>query len=257
MWELIFSNFQVFLLVLMRITGMIVFNPILGRRNYPPQLKAGLAFFISIIVINVIPHIELKFAGVEDFMFAGLKELFIGYAVNFLFQLYISVIIVSSELIDFQLGFGMSKIYDPKSNVHMPVTGGLLNAMYVLIFFSSNGHLTFMRIIASSFDIFPVGTQLFNPEFGRFLVDLFGNMLVLAIKLALPVIAVEVIAEIGMGVLMKTVPQINIFVVGLQLRVLIGLVLVAVLLLGAAEFFDDMTVQMFRNINNTLKLAAS
>ena len=65
------------------------------------------------------------------------------------------------------------------------------------------------------------------------------------------------IAEIRMGVLMKTVPQINIFVVGLQLRVLIGLVLVAVLLLGAAEFFDDMTVQMFRNINNTLKLAAS
>jgi flagellar biosynthetic protein FliR len=255
MWDLIFSNYLIFLLVFIRLTGMIVLNPILGRRNVPAQLKVGLAFFISIIVINVIPYKELKFAGIEGFIFAGLKEFSIGFAINFLFQLYLSVIIISSELIDFQLGFGMSKIYDPQSNVHMPITGSLLNAMYILIFFSSNSHLTFAKIMVLSFNIVPVGTELFNPEFSKFLVDLFGNILVLAVKLSLPVIAVEVISEIGLGILMKTVPQINVFVVGLQLRLLIGLIMVAILLGGAAGFIDNMTEEMFRNINRSLKLA--
>ncbi|HHV50840.1 MAG TPA: flagellar biosynthetic protein FliR [Candidatus Avimonas sp.] len=256
MWELVFSNYQIFLLVLMRMTGMIVLNPIFGRKNLPAQAKVGLALFISIIVINVIPYRELKFPNIESFMLAGLKEILVGYAVNFLFQLYISVIVVGSELIDFELGFGMSKIYDPQSSIHMPLTGSLLNAMYLLLFFSSNSHLTFMKIMVLSFEVVPLGTELFNPEFSKYLVDLFGNMLVLAVKLALPVVAVEVISEIGMGVLMKTVPQINVFVVGIQLRLLVGLILVAILLGGAAGLFDDMTTQMFRNINNALKLAA-
>ena len=65
MWELVFSNYQIFLLVLMRMTGMIVLNPIFGRKNLPAQAKVGLALFISIIVINVIPYRELKFPNIS------------------------------------------------------------------------------------------------------------------------------------------------------------------------------------------------
>ncbi|HBT65001.1 MAG TPA: hypothetical protein DEB10_10125 [Ruminococcaceae bacterium] len=93
MWKLVFTNYLLFLLVFTRMTGMILFNPILGRRQIPNQLKIGLAFFLTVIVTNVIPYRQLQFAGVIDFIFAATKELLVGFAVGFVFQMYLSVIL--------------------------------------------------------------------------------------------------------------------------------------------------------------------
>ena len=220
----------------------------------PTQIKIGLAFFITVIVTNVIPYKVLRFAGIADFMFAALKELLIGFAVGFIFQMFMSVILTAGEMIDLQIGVGMSKVYDPQSNVSMPVSGSIFNLLFILIFFSSNGHLTFVRIMALSFEVVPAGTQLFNPDFSRYIVELFGSILVLAVKLAFPVIAIELITEAGLGVLMRAVPQINVFVAGLQLKILIGLVVIILMLPGAAGLFDNIINSMFESINRALNL---
>ncbi len=254
MWELVFSNYLLFLMVLTRMMGMVLFNPVFARRQVPTQIKIGLAFFITVIVTNVIPYKVLRFAGIADFMFAALKELLIGFAVGFIFQMFMSVILTAGEMIDLQIGVGMSKVYDPQSNVSMPVSGSIFNLLFILIFFSSNGHLTFVRIMALSFEVVPAGTQLFNPDFSRYIVELFGSILVLAVQLAFPVIAIELITEAGLGVLMRAVPQINVFVAGLQLKILIGLVVIILMLPGAAGLFDNIINSMFESINRALNL---
>ncbi|HBT65000.1 MAG TPA: type III secretion protein, partial [Ruminococcaceae bacterium] len=144
--------------------------------------------------------------------------------------------------------------YDPQSNVSMPISGSIFNLLFILMFFCSNSHLTFIKIMTLSFEMLPVGAELFNADFSKYIVDLFGSILVLAVKLALPVIAIEMITEIGLGVLMRTVPQINIFVVGLQLKLTIGLIIIVLILPGAANLLDHMTTAMFQNINKLLHL---
>ena len=165
-------------------------QPTPRQAELPAAAQSGLAFFISIIVINVIPHIELKFAGVEDFMFARLERA----VYRLRSQFSVPIVYIGNYRIfridRFSAWFWNVQNLRPEKQCSHAGYRRSVKRDVPADFFSSNGHLTFMRIIASSFDIFPVGTQLFNPEFGRFLVDLFGNILVLAIKLALPVIAV-------------------------------------------------------------------
>ncbi|OJU14284.1 MAG: flagellar biosynthetic protein FliR [Clostridiales bacterium 43-6] len=254
MWDYIFTNYLFFLMVFTRMSGMILFNPALGRKNVPAQLKIGLAFFISMIVTSTIGDKTIYFRGIPDFVFACFKELLIGFVVSFLFQMFLSSLLIAGELIDLQLGTGMSKVYDPSSNVSMPISGSVFNFMYMLLFFAGNGHLTFIKIMSLSFQILPAGTQLINFEVGSFVVGLFGNILILAVKLALPVIAIEFITEIGLGVLMRSVPQINVFAVGLQVKLLIGLVVIILILPGIAGLFDNMTNSMFEQIEKSLRI---
>ncbi len=254
MWELLFSNYWYFLLVFARMSGMIFFNPIFGRKNLPIQVKVGLAFSISLLMAGTLSYRDLSFRGLPDFIFICFKELLIGFIIGFLFQMLMSAILVAGEVMDMQLGVGMSKLYDPHSNISIPVSGSILNLLYMLFFFAGNSHLTYLKIMILSFDIFPVGNQWINPQVGGHVIRLFGSILVLAIKLSLPVIALETITEIGMGVLMRMVPQINVFVVGLQLRLLVGILMIALILPNAAAALDSATEVMFEQMINGLRI---
>jgi flagellar biosynthetic protein FliR len=127
----------------------------------------------------------------------------------------------------------------------------------IVIFFVSNAHLTFFKIIIYSFDILPLGTALINPNCGAYAVMLFSNILVLSLKFALPVVAIELVTEFGLGMLMRTVPQINIFVVGLQLKLLVGLVLIVLVFPQMFMFLDNTTDLMLKNVYEGLRHAAT
>lgn len=257
MWELLFDNYLYFLLVFVRMMGMFFFNPVFGRKNVPVQVKVGLSFFITLIMTGTLSYRDVSFRGLPDFMFVCFKELLIGFAIGFLFQMLISAILVAGEVIDMQIGIGMSKLYDPHSNISIPISGSIMNLMFILFFFAGNSHLTYIKIMVLSFDIFPVGTHLLNLQVGGHIIWLFGSILVLAIKLTLPVIAMEMITEIGLGVLMRMVPQINVFVVGLQLRLLVGILMIALILPNAAAALDSATNVMFEQMVNSLHMMAN
>ena len=256
MWDLIFNNYLFFLLVITRITAMILFNPIFGRRNIPTLARMGLILFLSIIIMYSIDIKDIQIVGLLDFIFIALKELIIGFSIGFLIQLALSTIMMTGDISDMQIGVAMSKLYDPHSNISMSITGSIYFIIFTLIFFLSNAHLNFIKIINLSFDIVPVGFEIIDFNFAGYIVDLFGSILVIAIKLSLPVFAVEFIGEIGMGILMRTVPQINVFVVGLQLKLLIGLVMIALILPVSANIFDNLIASMFDRMHDVLGIIA-
>jgi flagellar biosynthetic protein FliR len=256
MWDVIFNRYLLFLLVLVRMTGMVVFNPVYGRRNIPANLKVGFAFVLAMIVTSSLPDAALEFDGLPMFALACFKELLVGFLASFVFQLFLSSFQMAGEIIDLQLGVGMSKVYDPQSNVSMPLTGSIYNLIFMLMFFAGNGHLTMIKIIAISFQILPAGPQLINPAAGGFIIELFGNILILAIKIALPIVALEVIVEFGMGILMRTVPQINIFVAGLQIKLLIGIIIIVLLMPSISNLIDMTITTMLNNIVYGLKALA-
>lgn len=254
MWDMVFEKYNIFLMVFTRISAMILFNPALGKKNIPVAIKMGLSFLTAVIITGTLPDINLQFAGIPDLIIACLKELLIGFAVSFIIQMFLSTMLIAGEITDLQLGVGMSKIYDPQSNVSMPVSGSIYNLLFMLVFFAGNGHLTLIKIISLSFRILPPGPTILNFGFGDFIVQLFANILILAVKLSLPIVAIEIIAEIGTGVLMRAVPQINVFVLGLQLKLLIGIIMIIFILPNVAGMIDSMIGTMFTNIEKALSL---
>ena len=153
---------------------------------------------------------------------------------------------------DFQMGMSMSTVYDPQSNAQVPITGSLLQAFYVLLFFAVDGHLALMKILLTSAEIVPYGVILLTQGLASRMVELFSECVVLGIKFAFPVLAAEFLVEIGVGILNKIVPQINVFVINIQLKVIVGLGLLVLLISPIGEYLSNLVTVMVKAIQEIL-----
>lgn len=255
MLDAVYKDYLLFLLVFLRFTGAFFFNPLLARKGIPGQIKAGLSLLCALAVTGTLSgDTNVQISSLPVLAAAGVKELLIGFVTGFMLNLLLSVAMIAGELIDLQLGVSMSKIYDPQSNTTVPLTGTLLNLILTLMFFLSNGHLTLIRILTLTFRILPPGPALLGGQFTNYLVLLFGQMLIMGVKIALPVVAAELIAEFGMGALMRTAPQINVFSVGLQLRILLGLAVILPAIPLFARAMDSGITYLFEQMEHVFRL---
>lgn len=250
---------MLFFLIVMRMAGFVFLNPVLGRRNIPSIIKSGLALTLAIIV-----HSIVQMQGTEDFEVSSaliygvllLKEFAVGYALGFVMQLFDMVMSFAGTVIDFQLGISMAMVYDAQSGNQVALTGNILQLFYLLIFFAVDGHLALMKILVTSGDVIPYGAVAFSQSAAWMILEIFVQCVVLAIKLAFPLIAFEFVVQIGMGILMKINPQINLFVMSIQLRLLVGLALLVFLVSPIGSFMGDTVSTMMNTLEQVLRAAA-
>jgi flagellar biosynthetic protein FliR len=242
-------NFTLLLMIFMRMSGCVLFNPILGRKNLPAVIRVGLAAMLTVFTYPFVPHQSLQINSVLVMMVCCIKELLIGMAVGFILQLFQSVIIMGGEQMDMQIGVSMSKIYDPQSNVSMPLSASLLNAMLILIFFATNAHLTLIRVFIKLGEAVPYGDQMIPPGVFESLAGAFSQMLIYAVKLSLPIIAIEMVTQVGIGIIMREVPQIDIFTVEIQLKIIVGFFAIIILAAPFANFLEGLITLMFNAIS--------
>lgn len=247
-------NFTLLTMLFVRMSGCILFNPILGRKNIPTVARVAFSLMLTLFTYPFIPQQTLHISSPVVFVVCSVKELLIGFAVGVLIQMIMSVFIMAGEQMDMQIGISMSKVYDPQSNISMPLSASLINAMFLLIFFLSNAHLTLMEIFVKLGTAVPYGDSFASADIWSKLVSCFGLMLIYAAKLCLPIIAVEMIAQIGIGIMMKAVPQIDIFTIEIQLKIIIGFVAILVLVPPFASFIDSLIGVMFDNISGIYSL---
>ncbi|MEF9983560.1 MAG: flagellar biosynthetic protein FliR [Oscillospiraceae bacterium] len=252
--ENVFGNLTAFIFVLIRVTGFMMFNPILSRKNVPTIIRAGMIMILSVFFVsfNQLPIVEVR--GYFDFALIAAKELFVGYVAGFIVNIFLSVVVLGGEIIDYQLGLTMGKMYDPVNAAQLSITSALLNTMLIIFFFQSGSYLTLIKIFANSYEIIPIGFEIFSNDIVIHIVGLFSNMYVLAIKISIPVIAAHIITEMGVGILMKAVPQINVFVVNMQLKIAVGGIVFFVVLTPISRFLDGMLNMMMGSIQTALKL---
>lgn len=247
------GDFTYFLLILARMSGCVFFNQIFGRKNIPVLLKTSISLFLAVTVYSMLPPVGTMVIGsLIVYAFLIIKELFTGFLIGYIINLFFSTVVISGEILDMQIGMSMSKIYDPNSNVSMGVTGSFLNIILVLIFFISNGHLTLIKIFITSCKLIEIGKFSIPKELFYNMVQLFQQILVLSLKLSMPIMAVEIILEAGIGILMKAIPQIQVFSVNVQLKIIVGLLLIMVLVPTFSTFIDNTITLMFNTIENSL-----
>lgn len=242
------------LMIFMRMSGCIMFNPILGRRDIPNIFKIGLSLILSLFTYQIVPTKELQIPSFLTFFLFAARELFIGFIIGFVLQLFMSVIVMGGEIIDMQTGTAMSKVYDPSSNVSMPLSASLINAMFILIFFVSNAHITFIKIFVVLCKSLPYGSLYINPNIYKNIINLFELMLIYSVKLAMPMVAVQIISEVGVGLMMRAVPQIDIFTIQIQIKIFLGFIIIFILVPPLASFIEDLIGTMFSSISNIITL---
>ncbi len=238
-------EFITFTLVFMRVTGAIVFNPIFGRRNIPGTAKGGLIFVISLITIMMTDVEVITINSTMFFMVLLLKELAVGFLFGYVMQLFEMVVTYAGAFMDSQMGLAMANVYDPQSGTQMAITGTILQTFFLLLFFAVDGHLIILRMIITSGDLVPYGTLTLGPMALDTVLLIFVDCIVLMVRLAFPIVAFEFLVEAGMGILMRMIPQINLFVLSIQLRVVVGLFILYLLSSTIMDYVNSLIEQMY------------
>lgn len=251
------AELTLFLFIVARVSGFILFNPILGRTTIPASFRAGMVLVLSVFVASVSTQQVAVPVGTAEFMVLALLEVAVGFllgmAVNFFF--YIPQLAGSS--IDTQMGMTMNQIYDSGSQSTMSVTGTLINTLMTLLFFAGGGHHTLMRIMITSGEVVGFGGVSIGNDIPNLALELFIQCTILAVKLCMPILAAELIGQLGMGVLMKVIPQINVFSINIELKVIVGLALLLMLMLPISEFLLEAERMMLGSLHDMLQLMAS
>ena len=155
------------------------------------------------------------------------------------------------------MGLSMGATYDPATGIQVTASSTLLNVLMTMLFFMSNGHHTLIRIMVNSSRMVPFGQVTLAPEVAGVVVELFINCTVLGIKLCMPILAAELLGQVGMGILMKAIPQINVFAINIELKVIIGLSLLLALLTPFSEFLLGVENEMLYAIQRVLPAMAA
>ena len=246
------NQYMIFLFASCRVAGMIFFNPIFGRKSIPNVLKVGLTLVIALNAVYEIGNISVINYTTIELMLAMLKEFAVGLTIGFIMQLFLSVFHIGGELIDLQMGFSMASMYDPTSKANISLTGNIMTSMYILLFFISNSHLALMNIVIKSFQVVPIGLQPISTRLSVFFIELFACILAYAVQLSMAIVVTEIIVEVAVGILMRLVPNINVFVVNLQIKILVGLVVLLTIIPALAKYMTMINSIMMERIAQVL-----
>lgn len=210
---------------------MIITIPILGDRIVPFRIKAGLSLLITLLIFPFVQTAAWRLsADVFSLVFRMAGEIMIGVMIGFIGRLIFDGIQLAGQLIGFQMGFSIVNVIDPVNNEQVSIIAQFQYLIAMLVFLIMNGHHIFLYAIAESFRIIPPLGFHFSGELMQLVVVFVKNMLDVAIKTGAPIIAVLLFTSVGMGLIARTVPQINIFIVGFPLQIAIGLISVGVTL---------------------------
>lgn len=253
-WEVLLQNAGAMLLILARVVGIFSFNPMFGRANVPTTVKAGLGLALAVLIFPTLDTAALTFTGLIPFAFSVLLETLIGLVFGFFINLIMTIILYAGELIDMQIGLSMARVMDPTTGVSMPLFATAYTYLFMLYFFLTDSHLAYIKLFADSYAAIPIGVQELAGDIGYVIASYFSVILTMALKLALPVIVAQLLLEIGLGVLMKVVPNIHLFAINIQAKNLLGLLLMVLLAAPMASVIDGYLGILFENLRNLIPL---
>ncbi len=247
------NNLYFFLMIMLRVAGMIFTNPILGRRNIPATVKVGLTMGIAYGSMAGLPAPDFSAASSIDLTLMAGREFLIGFALGLVIQLFMSVFQLGGELIDLQMGISMATMYDPSSSSQISITGNLNILMYTMLFFITDSHLALLRVTISSFEVVPMGLEAVTGRMAIRFIEVFGYILVYALQVALPFIITEILVEVAVAILMRFVPNINVFVVNLQIKLLVGMSVILTIVPVLVRFMTRINSLMLESLQDILR----
>ena len=239
--DLLEWNLLLFLLIFSRLAGMVLLAPVFGARGVPTTIKIALTGSLSLIMYPLVfstrPNIP---AQLYPFIALLIKEIFLGLAIGFVIYAFSAIIAGAGQLIDFQMGFSMGNSIDPVYGVQTPLTGNFHLVIATMILLATDAHHYLIAAMIKSYTFIPINPGGLANSLD-FWIKLIGNVFSLSIQLALPVFGALLVADLGIGLLARGVPQLNIFSVIFPAKIMLGFILLILVI----PLFGDTVTRLF------------
>ncbi len=215
-------------LLSLRLAAIFLMTPLLYAMPMPGMVRMFLVLGLSIALALGLSPSAASLPSNNDALFqAALSELILGATLALGILLAFGAFSVAGRLLDVQIGFGMAQVFDPVSNHPIPILTSLFEKIAVLVFFLVNGHHALLRGVAYSLERFPVGAFWSLAAAAGPLLKQVSGLFSLGFALAAPVVFSILLVEMALGVIARNLPQINIFMLGLPIKILVGLTLLS------------------------------
>lgn len=211
-----------FMPVLARVGAFLALFPPLNRGT-PMLARAAFAFLVALLIFPVMPVPPAVPESLMELAAAVLIEALTGLAMGLMVQVVFAAFYVAGQVIDVPMGFGMVNVVDPQTGQQIPIVAQLHYLLAMLVFLGFNGHHTLLMGLAQSFQLIPPGAAFLAPAAAQVMVEAVALMFYLAFRMALPVLASIFVIDVSLGVIARSVPQVNVFVAGFTLKIGVGL----------------------------------
>ena len=223
------TNIVVFLLLFFRFAGLFIAVPIFSHETIPPLMKTAMAFFFTILFYGAMPPLTFE-VNTVNLVFAIISELLFGLTIGVVLQLAFNVISFAGSMISFIMGFSLASAIDPQSGISMPIVSQFLSLLALMVLFSLNLHHWVLLYIDKSLTAIPLGGFIFTKNLIDYIIHAASNMFIVGFTIAFPIMALSWMADIIFGMLMKTMPQFNLLVIGFPIKIILSFaVLIAIL----------------------------
>jgi flagellar biosynthetic protein FliR len=246
--DIVIKKYEIFLLVFVRMTGIFVMTPIFSRNSIPNAFKIGFAFFISLIVMTTISPNQFSL-NTDNTVILIVRELLVGLIVGFISYLFFTTLYIAGQIIDMQIGFGMVNVLDPQHRVQVPVVGNFFYIIAIFILLIINGHHTLIEAVIASYKILPIGQYVIVDGVYLNIIKIITEIFIIGFKISGPILATIFITNVMLGILARTVPQMNVFIVGMPLKIIVGFIIMIftmpLYILALQHIFNNMFEEIF------------
>ncbi len=227
----LYQNIDIFLLIFCRIFFALIFLPIMTETQLPNMAKVGLGFILSIIVYSVREPISIVYnPTVIGFGILVAKEMLFGIIISYIISIFFELYHYVGFLLGIQGGLSMSVLFDPATSQQVSSIGKFYTLGFSTIFIVSGGYHWFIKSLVDTFSYIPIGTVIFNPNMIGSVTNTVAVFFEVGFKLASPILAIIFIIDCALGIFARTVPQINMFVVGIPLKIMILFIMLIIIM---------------------------
>jgi flagellar biosynthesis protein FliR len=243
------------LLLSVRLGAVFLATPLLAAASVPVTIRVLLVLGLSAALAGFAPTVGDAAPNAAVFVLdhpgavlqAAATELALGATLAVGIHLAFATFAVAGRVLDIQIGFGLGQVLDPLSNTQLPILTTLFNQLGVIVFFLANGHHALIRAIAYSLSSFPVGQPWpIEAGYGPILKQV-GGLFGLSFALMAPVVFCIFMVELSLGVLARNLPQINMLTIGIQIKIVIGLVALALWFAGIGTAMNRVYAAIYQN----------
>lgn len=231
-------DLEYFLLVLTRVSCFVFVAPFFSMKNTPRHVRIGLSFFTALLLYETLTPEEtaVTYNTVAGYAAIVVKEAVTGLLIGFAANMCTNIVSMAGSIVDMETGLAMAQLMDPTTNQQNSISGVLYQYVFTLMLIASGMYRFLMGALADTFELIPINGAIFRSDaLIQSMIQFMGEYVIIGFRIALPVFCVMLILNAVLGVLAKVSPQLNMFAVGIQMKIAVGL---AVLLISATMLPD-------------------
>ena len=246
------EHFEFYLLIIMRMAGFIFTAPFFSYTAIQRKIKALFAVMISFVVIFTVPYTPLNYVGTIGFAALAVKETVVGITIGFVANLCLYIINFAGSIMDMEIGFSMVNVLNPVTNAQTTISGSLYTYLVMLLMIVTNMHHYILRAVIESYTLVPIGTAVIGSKVTDSVVLFLTDFFSIGFRIVLPIFGCMLVINVILGVLTRMAPQMNMFVVGMQLKVLAGIVVLVFVVSTIPSVADFIFAEMKQLVSSII-----